>query len=465
MMRRGTGIIFALLLAFQVPPLYAAEFDAEMLRSVHKRVTPAIGLVEYTSETRSRRSGQTSRRSNTTMGIVVSPDGLVMTRGHVVIDDVELFNVTVTLGEGKTEKKYDADVLRKPDDLNVVFLRLKSEEKLNLPYVRFAKSSTLALGQRVALFGILGEPLDHSRAFWEARVAAYLDTPRPTYCLDGAIPFGFVSGPVVNTGGEVIGVVGFDLSSAEGGEVYTRSGHPLVYQIELFRKYLEKPPAKDDVAAEEEDAYLGVFSQPLTDDLAAYWDMPADGGLVVSTVVSASPAARAGFEAGDIIKRFNDIVIAAKQDRDVLGFTKLVREAGIGRDVQVEILRDGETMQLSVVLEPRPITARDAEEYEDEAFGLTVRALTRDVRISLNISDDLEGVIVSQVRSGGTAQLGRVFPGVIIIEFGGMPVKSIEDFKAAVARVTEEKPSEVPVFARAGASTGFFRLEPRWATP
>ena len=53
-------------------------------------------------------------------------------------------------------------------------------------------------------------------------------------------------------------------------------------------------------------------------------------------------------------------------------------------------------------------------------------------------------------------------PGVIIMNFGGHPVKSLDDFKAAVAKVQETKPAELTVFARVGTKTGFFRLQPRW---
>src|SRR5690606_10217028 len=145
--------------------------------------------------------------------------------------------------------------------------------------------------------------------------------------------FGYVGGPVINSAGNIVGVVGFDLSTNEGGDLYTRSGHPLVYQTALFKHYINNPPSKEALDAQETDAFLGVFSQPLTDDLATYWKLPQEGGVVVSTVIDGSPAAEAGLLPGDVIVMFNEVPVRAKLDREIPGFTKIVRDAGIGKAV------------------------------------------------------------------------------------------------------------------------------------
>jgi serine protease Do len=438
------------------------DFTQAILEQAQERLSPAIAVLRFSSEITNPNSGETSKRDGNSLALLVSPDGLAMTHGHLVTEGSEPFSLTVRVGQGENEKEYKAVTLKKPDDLNVVFLRLQSDQPLHLPYVRFAQPHGLRLGSRVAVFGLLGEALDHARGLTEDRIGAVIDKPRTTYCLESSMRFGFVGGPVIDTEGRPVGVVGFDLSRTEGGDLYARSGHALVYQSELFQKYIDHPPSETEIRDAAQDAWLGVFTQPLKDDFAEYWNLPKNGGLIVSTIVTPSPAGEVGMQRGDIITSFNGIPIVAKQDQEVLGFTKLVREAGAGQDVKVEVLREGQPMAFQVKLGVRPRSSKDAAEFEEEVFGFTVREITTDMRLMLNLGEEVKGVIIYRVKSGSPAQLARMQRGVIIMSFGGHQVASIEDFKAAVQKVSEEKPAEVSVFARAGSATGFFRLEPRW---
>ncbi len=440
----------------------ADGFTQAGLAAAYDALTPAIGLLEYSSEVTDPASGETAKREGNALALMVSPDGLMMTHGHMVLENAEPFNLRVTLGQGEKEKKYEAVLLKKPDDINVVFLKLKSDTPLKLPYVKFDRPNGLKLGSEVALFGLLSDTLDFNRAFQTGRVASVLEKPRTTFCLDENIRFGFVGGPVMDAAGRVVGVVGFDLSRAEGGDVYVRSGHPLIFQSELFQKYIDQPPGEKGIKNEQDDGWLGVFTQPLDDDFAAYWGLEKSGGLIISTVVPGSPGAEAGLRSGDVIVNFNGTPIKAKLDREVVGFTKLVRETGTGKDVTLKVLRDKQPLEVKLKLGTRPRTSQDADEYEDEVFGLTVREITTDIRIALNLSDDVKGVIIRRVKSGSVAQLGKMRPGVIIHTFGDHPVTNLEEFKAAVQKVAEQKPAEITVFARAGTVTGFFRLQPRW---
>lgn len=440
----------------------AQEFDAEMLRRAYADIKPAMGLLTYASEITNPATGEVTRRDGNGLALIVSPDGLALCHGHMKLENSTPFNINVTLGEGLEEKRYAAEVVGKPDDLNVVFIQLQADTPLNLPHVEFAPASSLELADPITIFGLLGDSLDFTPSLQSARIGAVLDKPRTTYCLDGSVRFGFVSGPVLDTRGRVVGIVGFDLAPAEGGDLYIRSGHPLVYQVELFSKYLKNPPSGNGEAASEGGAWLGVFTQPLTDDFARYWNLEPTGGLIVSTVVPGSPAQASGLQEGDVIVNFEGTPIRAKQDRDVMGFTKLVRDTGAGNEAKLRVLREGQPVDLAVTLGELPRSAQNAEEYEDDTLGLTVRELTQDIRLRLNLSEDVQGVIVRRVKSGSPAQLGKMQAGVIVLAIGDLPTRNLDEFKAAVARVAESKPAEIAIFARLGSETGFFRLEPVW---
>jgi serine protease Do len=444
--------------------VYADGLPTAVLARAYDQLSPTLVVVRYSSEVTNEMTGEVTKRENTIPGVIVAPDGLVLAQGHMIRENSEPYSIQVWVGHGEDVKKYDAVALKKPEDVNLVFLRIKTEQPRNFPYVRFLPRTSLGIGEELGILGLLGEPFDYSPLITTVRIGAILDKPRKTYCLDSPVTTGFVGTPAVNAQGEVVGVVGFDLSRNEGGELYTRSGHPLLYQSELFLKYIEHPPSERAPAGESQEAWLGIFTQPLTDDFVEYWHTPVDAGLIISTVVPNSPAAEVGLRPGDIITMFNGVPIRAKQDRDVLSFTKLVRETGAGSRVTVRFLRDGVEHEVEVTLGARPRSARDAEEYEDPIFGLTVREITADLRIALNLGDNVQGVIVRRVKSGSPAQLARIRPGVIILGIGNVPVNNLEQYKAIMQRITEQKPKQVSVFARIGTVTGFFRVEPRWDT-
>lgn len=454
--------IAAICITLSAQAAVADGFTQDTIAAAYNRIAPAVGVLRYSSEITNPNSGEVSKRDTVTLAVCVREDGLMMAHGHMVLEDNVPFNVTVSLGEAGSETEYEAEVLPKPEDINVVFLKLKSDKPLHLPAVRFTSRSSLGVGTPLCCVGLMGEAFDFTKEIATTRIVATLDTPRDYYAIGVAARGGLVGAPVFDTTGAAVGVVGFDLARQEGGDLYVRSGQPLLYQASLFAKYIENPPVKTEEKAPAGDAWLGVFTQPLSDDLAEYWGLKQDGGLVVSTVVPNSPAASSGLQAGDVITNFNGTPIQSKLDRDVLSFTKLVRDAGPGTTVKIAYLRGGQPGELSVQLMERPRSARDAAEYEDNVLGLTVREITTDVRIALNLAQDVEGVIVRRVKSGSPAQIGKMQPGVIVLAIGEQKVTSIADFKAALEKMAAEKPAEVSIFARAGSTTGFFRVAPRW---
>jgi serine protease Do len=458
---RNSLIVFLGLIA---APLAIASnpFQQAAVQRAFQNVAPSLCHVTYAYEITNPNTGRTQRNNSSALGVIVSPDGLVMVRGHMVIENIRPFNARVSIGEGEAQREYNAEILEKPDDVNVAFVRIQSDEPLDLPALRFDES-TPQIGQNYMIFGILGDSLDNARAVHTRFISAVLDEPRPYFAFDTPLPLGFVGGPVVSGEGRVVGVLGYDLSPQEGGELFIRSGHPLFYTSDLFTEFFASPPGEGDEDDTTDDAWLGVFTQPLTDDLATYWDLPKQGGIVVSTLVPGSPGAEAGLQRGDIITSFNDTPLRAKQDREVLGFTKLVRDTGAGETVEMRVFRNGEPLTLSVTLGSRPKSAQEATEYEDTVFGITVRELTTDVRIRLNVPEDANGVLVWRVKSGSWADLAEIRPGFIIMNFGDHPIANVDDFKEAVQKVAEEKPTEVSVFCRVAQVTAFYRIEPRWS--
>jgi len=455
-----TGAVAVLALAALAAGAFAeGPVPARIVQEAYTRLSPALCLVSYSSEITDTSSGRTYRKDSSALGVIVRPDGLIITHGHMMSEESQPFNIRVTVGQGDGEREYEAQILTKPDDVNLCFLRIETKDSLELPSAKFDKGISLSLGEPLLILGIMGQSMDYERSVTFRYVGSILTTPRTTYCLDQMFNFGFVTGPVVNAQGQVVGLVGFDLAPEEGGDLYVRSGQPLVYQTALFAKYIENPPGEH---TEDAESWLGVFTQPLTADLAAYWNLDLDGGVVVSTVVPGSPADAAGIQRGDVITGFAGTPVRPKLDREVVAFTKMVRETPHGQPVAIELYRNGQSQTVMVSLVPRPKTADNADEYKDTVFGLAIREITTDVRLVLNLSEDVEGVIVRRVTSGSPAEEAGMRPGLIILSVGTHRITGLNDYREALAAIEAERPAEVSVFCRAGSVTGFFRLQPRW---
>ena len=444
------------------PEAEKSVFAPETIREVFEEFKEALVVVEYSIEYYDPRRQQDVKRDLHCLGVVVDRSGLVMVRGHVSLNNVKPFNIRVRVDSGT---RYDATVLQKDKRINVAFVKLAPSEEdednggIDLPFVTFAESPSLSVGDEVMVLGILPEVLDYEKTFHVGHVAATIETPRLVYTTDFAVPYGMVGGPVINAEGEAVGVIGYDLSSREGGDIYVRAGYPLLYTADLFQQLIDNPPTEEK---DLEEAWLGIFIQPLTDDLAEYWGLDKTGGVVASTVIKDSPAERAGLVRGDVIVVFDGKPITFKEDSEMRDFTRLVRESGIGRAAPVTVMRDGQAIELSVALVETPKTTAEAEKHEDEGFGLTVREITADFIIVSDLDPDIKGVVVDRVERAGWASLAGMVPGDIIKEIDGKQVASLEEFKEILTDIKERKPKQIAVFIERGRRTGFLRIEPDW---
>lgn len=115
--------------------------------------------------------------------------------------------------------------------------------------------------------------------------------------------------------------------------------------------------------------WLGVYTQAVTTDLRDGMNLPGDGGVLVSGVVDDGPASRAGVRRGDVIVRFNSRTVNAPDD-----LVGLVRDAGEGRDVALEVIRNGDKRTLSVTLGHRPNDDSSRDEGDDDRSGMRAPA-------------------------------------------------------------------------------------------
>jgi len=168
--------------------------------------------------------------------------------------------------------------------------------------------------------------------------------------------------------------------------------------------------------------------QKVTSDLAKSFGLKGNKGALVSEVVKGSPADKAGIKSGDVVVRFND--------KEIGEFSDLSRYAGLtkpGTTVQLELIREGKKMELTVELgefeKGEKVAIGKGEEKSD--IGITVQDITPELARSFNIKPS-EGVLVVDVQSNSLADKAGMQRGDVILEVNRKKLGNTRDFQKGI---------------------------------
>ena len=374
-------------------------------------------------------------------GFIISQDGYVISNNHVVRDADE---VIVRLSD---RREYKAKVIGTDEPSDVALLKIDAEE---LPTVRLGTDYDLKVGEWVLA---IGSPFGFDHSVTAGIVSAKgRSLPRENYVpfiqTDVAINPGNSGGPLFNLQGEVVGV-NSQIFSRTGGFM----GLSFAIPIDVAMDVADQLRDKGRVAR----GWLGVLIQDITRELAESFGMARPQGALVARVLPGSPAERAGLEVGDILLSFDANPVERSSD-----LPPIVGRTRVGREVEVEILRDGQSMTLMVTTDELPAdddvrvaTARPPDEEEADRLGLAVRDLSDEERASLEVAD--HGVLVSRVANGPARQAG-IRAGDVILMLNNEKVSSSGDLERIVAGLPEGK--AVSVLVQRQGSPIFLALKP-----
>jgi serine protease Do len=239
----------------------------------------------------------------------------------------------------------------------------------------------------------------------------------PFIQTDVAVNPGNSGGPLFNLAGEVIGI---------NSQIYSRSGGYQGLSFAIPINFALR--VKDQIVAtgRVSHARLGVAVQELNQALAESFGLKRAEGALVALVQPGSAADRAGVQPGDVVVKFDGKPIGAAGE-----LSALVGQAAPGDKVKLEIMRRGETRELSATLGAAKSEAAEKTAAEGQGrgrVGLGVRPLTPAERKQANVQG---GLLVEEV--GGPAARAGMQPGDIVLMAGGKPVASVDDLRAATA--------------------------------
>ena len=176
---------------------------------------------------------------------------------------------------------------------------------------------------------------------------------------------------------------------------------------------------------------------------------------------------KAGLKVSDMIVKINDQPVQVDRDELIPIFQRRISEMGAGTAVEFTILRPNEdkvdTLKLFTNLEQRPLGASDAEEYENKQLEFKIRNLVFSDYLFYNLDEDeLSGVVVSEITMGGLSNIGGLLIGDVIQRINSNDVTSVEEVSEVMAKIEEEKPSEVIFFVWRQNKTLFVNVKTDW---
>ena len=365
-------------------------------------------------------------------GVIVSEDGYILTNYHV-IEGAE--DIVVVLSNGR---EYKAEVVGEDAGGQGTDLAVLKIDGKNLPILPLGNSEELQIGEWVIA---VGSPFGFAQTVTRGMVSAKGRTsPRLGIAYtdfiqtDAAINRGNSGGALINIRGELIGIN--TAIATGGGFSQGNAGVGFAIPSNLAKQIMAQLIEKGEV----ERAWLGVSLQTINYDLAEKLNLGEPRGALIAEAIDGTPAEKAGIRRGDVIIEFDQIII---RDRNHL--MHVVAAAGVGKTVEVKVIRDGKEEVLRVKLGKRPEEplARSGgrlipDEDGAEAFaGIQVEDLTDELAARYRYEGET-GVIVSAVERRSPAARAGITVGTLIQEIEGVEISNLKDYREQIKAVKDK---------------------------
>ncbi|RKX27020.1 MAG: DegQ family serine endoprotease [Candidatus Zixiibacteriota bacterium] len=373
-----------------------------------------FGPYRYKEQPREREFRQQGLGS----GVIIDSDGYIVTNNHV-IDEAD--SVFVRTFDGK---KHRAEIVGADPKTDIAVLKI---DESDLEHLTFGNSDKLRVGEIVLAIGSpMSENLAHTvtqgivsaKGRSDVGLAEYEDFIQ----TDAAINPGNSGGPLVNLDGELVGI---------NTAIVTRSGGyqgiGFAVPSNMVQSIMNSLIAEGRVIR----GWLGVYIQPISDQMAAALDLEDTHGALVSEIADDSPARSADLKEGDVIVSVNGRTIASPGE-----LQSAIASTSPGTDVEIEVIRDGKHKSIDITLGELSddLSGRSTDLGPvDQRLGFSVQSLNRQLADQYDLNLNLEGVVVVGVEEGTGASRAGLKEGDLIIQLNRQKVRSLSDFEEIVA--------------------------------
>lgn len=373
-------------------------------------------------------------------GFVLDETGYIVTNHHVV-DNAS--TITVRLNDDRT---FEAEVIGTDPLTDIAVLKIDAGETLQA--VELGDSEVMRVGEDVVAIGnpfglnstvTTGIVSAKGRNISQGPYAEFIQT-------DAAINKGNSGGPLFNMEGEVIGV---------NSAIYSPSGGSVGLGFAVTSNIVEHITAdlRDD--GQVSRGWLGVSIQNVSPELAAAMGIDTSTGALVSDVVSDSPADGV-LQQGDVILTFNGEPVDSSSDLPLLvGTTK------VGADSVLTVLRDGKQQQLELTIGQYQTASAETDpavesDVSGTSLGVSVAPLTETARAEMGVGENVDGVVVTDLKPDSPAAKAGLQRGDVIVKLGSQDTVTPDALKAAL---DSEKTDPALVLINRGGNQIFVAVE------
>jgi serine protease Do len=363
---------------------------------------------------------QSQREHSLGSGVIVNPDGYILTNDHVIsgASDIEVFT--------QDKKKFKATLVGTDSMTDIAVLKISAT---NLPSLTLGDSSHLKVGDMVFAIGDpfgIGETATMGIVSATGRgLGGAIEHYENFIQTDAAINPGNSGGALLDLHGDLIGI-NTAILTGNGGGGGGNQGVGFAIPINMAHNVMEQIVEHGRVVR----GHLGVAIQGVDADMAKAFGLNQGGGALVSDVTPGSPAAKAGIERGDIILSLNGQPINGPDDLSVN-----ISQIAPGSTVHLKVARHGQTRDVDPTL--GEMAEKESEHAGKEAAtsalkGIQVDNLTPSIARQLNVSPTTTGVVVTSVDSSSEAASAGLQRGDVIQEVNRKPVHNVDEYDHAI---------------------------------
>lgn len=346
-------------------------------------------------------------------GVIISPDGYIVTNNHVIDRSKE---IEVVLND---KRSFKAKLVGTDPNTDIALLKIEAEK---LPVILFGNSDSIKVGEWVLAVGNpfnLTSTVTAGIVSAKARSINIINTKMGIESFiqtDAAINPGNSGGALVNTHGELVGI-----NTAIASQTGSYAGYGFAVPVSIVKKVVSDIRQFGFV----QRALLGVSMQEITSDLAKEKKLSSMDGAYVVEVVENSAAEKAGIKKGDVILKVNDVNIkSSSQLQEQIG------RYSPGDKVKLTIMRDNKELILTAELKNRQgTTSTLTSENDIDILGADFKEISAKMKDQFQLNYGME---VKSVSKGKFQQAG-IKPGFVIVKINNQAIQSLDDIKEVVA--------------------------------